>query len=248
MAKIVIHIEMHRGYCCWQNATDWFSCGRCVMRVSSSVEKAKESGSARQRKWKSWRYRQPRRNRKRARNLSICGSKLSSRSTCSREVNITLEWSNIAIRVQNIPKSDRSPSKDEESGNQLCADKEEQAADNIINRLIGCQRQGRKSQLRFVILLEDKDGRAKSVHYGSGRCKRVMKSVMESEIHSLITGFDNASEVKQMLKEITGILAPIEAYIDSRTVFDVVEKRDEIRKSACKQTYDLSGNPMTRAN
>lgn len=101
-----------------------------------------------------------------------------------------------------------------------------------------------KSQLGFLLLIVDDNHRANIVHYGSSRCRRVTRSVMASELHSLTMGFDNAYVVQHLLMEITGRLLEIEAYIDSKTVFDVVakqgrtgEKRLAIDVSALRESY-----------
>lgn len=81
-----------------------------------------------------------------------------------------------------------------------------------------------KSHLGFLVLMMDNDGGANIIHYGSNWCKRVTRNVMESEIHALVLGFDYAYIIKDMVRDITGMNMPIEAIVDSRTVFDVIEK------------------------
>lgn len=43
-----------------------------------------------------------------------------------------------------------------------------------------------KRQLRFVKRMTDRELRANIVHYGSGRCHRVTRSVMAAEVHALL--------------------------------------------------------------
>lgn len=66
---------------------------------------------------------------------------------------------------------------------------------------------------------------ANIVHYGSTHCKRVARSVMAAELLGLVYGFDNAFMVKSILDQILGQAVPIDAYLDSRTVFKVVAKK-----------------------
>jgi len=47
---------------------------------------------------------------------------------------------------------------------------------------------------------------------------------MAAEIHGLIYGFDNAYVARSLVEEILGIKVPIDGYVDSRTLFNVVAK------------------------
>lgn len=103
---------------------------------------------------------------------------------------------------------------------------------------------GFRSQLGFLILLVDNRGHANIVHYASQRCKRVTRSVMASELHALVAGFDAAFWLCDLVNQILGRDIPIEAYVDSKTVFDVVakdgvttEKRLEIDIHALREAY-----------
>lgn len=103
---------------------------------------------------------------------------------------------------------------------------------------------GCKSQLGYVIVLMDGSGRGNILHYGSTRCKRVARSVMAAEIFSLVHGFDQAFIVQSVLEDILGIHVPIDAYLDSRTAFNVVvkdaptlEKRLQIDVHGLRQSF-----------
>lgn len=72
-----------------------------------------------------------------------------------------------------------------------------------------------KSQLGFVLVLVDKSGAAKIVHYGSSRCSRVARSVMAAEIFALIYGFDNSYIVHTMLEEILGKPVKMNDFLES---------------------------------
>ena len=80
------------------------------------------------------------------------------------------------------------------------------------------------SQLGFVVLLVDKLGKANIVHYGSGKCHRVTRSVMAAELLSLVNGYDHAFVIRHTLYELLGRYIPIDAYVDSKTTFNCVAK------------------------
>jgi hypothetical protein len=100
------------------------------------------------------------------------------------------------------------------------------------------------SQIAFVVCLVDEQNRANIVHYGSQKCRRVVRSVMAAELHALVYGFDHAFMVKTISEEILGRVVHIDAYIDSRTVFNTVarlgstlEKRLQIDIHALRQSH-----------
>jgi len=82
-----------------------------------------------------------------------------------------------------------------------------------------------KSQIGFVLVLTDASNRANIIHFGSSRCKRATRSVMAAEIHALVYGFDNGYVAQNFLSEILDQNVPIDGFVDSRTVFNVVAKQ-----------------------
>ena len=105
--------------------------------------------------------------------------------------------------------------------------------------------QDHKSQLGYVVILADDHNKANIHHYGSTKCQRVTRSVLASELHGLIHGFDQANIVQNILQEILDCSIPIDVHIDSRTLFNVVsrygetkEKRLQIDASSLRQSYD----------
>jgi len=81
-----------------------------------------------------------------------------------------------------------------------------------------------RSQMGFVLVIGD-DEKSNIIHYGSSSCKRVTRSVMAAELHALIYGFDSAYLARDILQELLGLRLDIDAYVDSRTVFNVVAKQ-----------------------
>lgn len=82
-----------------------------------------------------------------------------------------------------------------------------------------------KIQMGFLVMLVDGKGTAKRVHYASRRCRRVTRSIMAAVLHARSEGFDATYVVKDMIEEVPGRHVPIYAYIDSKTVFEVVPKQ-----------------------
>lgn len=81
-----------------------------------------------------------------------------------------------------------------------------------------------KSQLAFLVLMMEASGKAIIIHYRSTGCQRVIRSVMESDIHVLVLGFDYAYIIKDMIRYITRRYMPVEAFVDRLTLLDVIGK------------------------
>lgn len=100
------------------------------------------------------------------------------------------------------------------------------------------------SQIGFVLLLTDDSDNCNIVHYGSSRCKRVTRSVMAAELRVLVYGFDTSFVVRHTLAEALGNIVPLDAFVDSRTVFNAIaktsntlEKRLQIDASALRESH-----------
>lgn len=87
-----------------------------------------------------------------------------------------------------------------------------------------------KSQLGFIILLTDKHSNANVIHFGSSKCYRVTRSVLASELHALVYGFDQAYTVQNQLQEILNHDIPIDVFVDSKTLFNVVARHGDTRE------------------
>lgn len=83
---------------------------------------------------------------------------------------------------------------------------------------------GMKSLLGLVFIMVDKTGNENIVHYGSIRCRRVIRSVMESETQGLVLGFDFSYGIRDMLVEIIGKEMVLEAFVEISAVFDFLAK------------------------
>lgn len=82
--------------------------------------------------------------------------------------------------------------------------------------------EGLKYQLGYFLLMVDDGGDCNILHYGSNKCKRVVRSVMAAEVIALVLGFDYSYIVLNLVEEIMGRKVSLEAMIDSRTVFNIV--------------------------
>jgi len=58
------------------------------------------------------------------------------------------------------------------------------------------------SQIRFVIVLTDKNQTANIIHWSSIKCKRVTRSVLASELYALAHGFDIDATIKSTIQKI----------------------------------------------
>lgn len=104
--------------------------------------------------------------------------------------------------------------------------------------------QSYKSHLGFVIALVDYRGVGNIVHLGSSRCKRVVGSVLAAELHGLTYGFDRAYLLNNLTSKTLSRRIPLEAYVDSKTLFYLVakvasttEKRLQIDVFGIRQSY-----------
>lgn len=74
-------------------------------------------------------------------------------------------------------------------------------------------------------MISDKERHTNLIHYGTYRCKLVTRSMMAAEVNALILGFDQASVMRDLLREFLGRRVDIPAYVDNRTLFDIIANR-----------------------
>lgn len=87
-------------------------------------------------------------------------------------------------------------------------------------------------------------GTANLIHYGSNRCLRVIWSFIAFELQKLVLVFDFACIIQHLTNQLTGRKIHLDAYVDSKTVFDVIavnghttERRLRIDISALRSSY-----------
>lgn len=57
------------------------------------------------------------------------------------------------------------------------------------------------SHLVFVIMMPDIMHHANTVHYGSDRCHRVLRSVMAAEVHALVHAVDMGMLIREAMSK-----------------------------------------------
>lgn len=85
---------------------------------------------------------------------------------------------------------------------------------------------GLRSQLRYVILLDDDDGSVDIMKYGSNTCQHVTRSVMAAEVQALIPASNVGMLIREAWNETLGHSIEKEAFFNSRMVLDVVAKNN----------------------
>jgi hypothetical protein len=85
-----------------------------------------------------------------------------------------------------------------------------------------------KSHLGYVIAIVDGHDRANVVAFATRKCRRVTRSVLASEQHALVDGYDAAAAIATQLSEILGIVVPEWHAIESRTLFSIVPRMGNV--------------------
>jgi hypothetical protein len=80
------------------------------------------------------------------------------------------------------------------------------------------------SQIGFVITLSDKDNKANILHWSLIKCKRVIRSVLASELYAMAHGFDAGAAIKSTIEAILYIRLPLILCTDSKSLYDCLVK------------------------
>lgn len=103
---------------------------------------------------------------------------------------------------------------------------------------------GLRRLLGYVMIMGDAEGRANIVLYGSSQCLIETSYVMVSEINDLMHEFDNGILFKKLLSQIINRSIEIQAIVDRKSGFDIIEtdgRRTERRLKmdvhASKESY-----------
>lgn len=81
-----------------------------------------------------------------------------------------------------------------------------------------------KSQLGYPITLLDDEKWANIINFGSQRGRRVLRSVMPTEIHALVLRFDQTFSIQSQNQQRNGRLFEIEFHVYNRTLFNMIPK------------------------
>lgn len=81
------------------------------------------------------------------------------------------------------------------------------------------------------MLLKVDDEEMTHIHHSNGSmCKRVARSVMAAKIFASVYGIDLAFVIRDTPSEILSAYLPLNAYVDSRTLFDVITRQSGTQK------------------
>ena len=80
------------------------------------------------------------------------------------------------------------------------------------------------SQIGYVIALTDSTNRANIVHWSSTKCKRVTRSVLASELYTMVYSFNIGAAIKATIELQLGIKLPLILCTDSKSIYDCLVK------------------------
>lgn len=82
-------------------------------------------------------------------------------------------------------------------------------------------------QIEYIIVLMDKYNKANIIHWLSIKCKRVIRSVLASELYGMVLGFDISVAIKGTIDKIFPTRKiPLIIYIDSKSFYNCFTKLD----------------------
>ena len=100
-------------------------------------------------------------------------------------------------------------------------------------------------QIDYVICLTDKTGTANLIHWSSIKCKRIIKSVLTSELYAMSHVFDIEAVIKATIEKILGTHISFILCIDSKSLYDCLirlktinEKKFMIDIMNFRQSYE----------
>ncbi|RFU27594.1 hypothetical protein B7463_g8735, partial [Scytalidium lignicola] len=80
------------------------------------------------------------------------------------------------------------------------------------------------SQIGYIVALADRKGNVNTLHWTSVKCKRVIRSVLASELYGMAYGFDMGAAIKSTIEGILEIDFPLVICTDSRSLYDCLVK------------------------
>jgi hypothetical protein len=84
----------------------------------------------------------------------------------------------------------------------------------------------RHSQIDYVICLIDDLNKANIIHWFSTKCKRIIRSVLTTELYAMTHEFDSDSMIKSIIERNLNIFLSMILLIDSRSLYDCLIKLD----------------------
>jgi hypothetical protein len=100
-------------------------------------------------------------------------------------------------------------------------------------------------QIDYVICLIDDQNKAYIIHWSFTKCKRMIESVLTTELYAMIHEFDSDSMIKSIIERILNIFLSMILLTDSRSLYDCLvkleiasEKRLIIDLMCLRQSYE----------
>jgi hypothetical protein len=101
------------------------------------------------------------------------------------------------------------------------------------------------SQIDYVICLIDDVNKANIIHWFSTKCKRIIRSVLTTELYAMIHEFESDSVIKSIIERILNIFLSMILLTDSRSLYDclvkleiTIEKRLMMNLMCLRQSYE----------
>jgi hypothetical protein len=76
------------------------------------------------------------------------------------------------------------------------------------------------SQIDYILVLANASNKANIIHWSSVKCKRVTRSILASELYSLVYRFDIGAVIKSTLDKILQINLLFILYTDSKSLYN----------------------------
>jgi len=80
------------------------------------------------------------------------------------------------------------------------------------------------SQIGYILILTNSKDDANIVHWSSIKCKRIVRSVLASELYTMTNGFDIGTSIKTTINKALQINLPQVLYTDSKSLYNCLVK------------------------
>lgn len=80
------------------------------------------------------------------------------------------------------------------------------------------------SQIGYVIIMVDDNNIANLLHWSSIKCKRITRSILASELYTMVHGFDMVIAIKTTICAMLGRQIPMYLCTDSHSLYECISK------------------------